>query len=204
MRLLCGFIAVGVWCLVVVSFVNVSRLSHTCVACRITRVDATCLGLTGFTLYPNECSQWYSAHVEPKHAHVWERGTCEYTSNVLGMPVSVSCSPGRFPIRLLHPSTQMRAYQHFEDPLEAKKLFESLTDEKTHDDRLDEHDDDRGHLTVRAIKEWESEGFPGTWDEWWARFYAKHVAEHEEWLTWFHANSGMNYWDWQKQRGKAE
>ena len=54
------------------------------------------------------------------------------------------------------PSTQMRVYQHFEDPLEAKKLFANLTDAKTHEDRLDEHDEDRGHLMVDAMREWES------------------------------------------------
>jgi hypothetical protein len=200
MRQLSGFIAFGVLALVVASAVQVSRLSHTCVACRLTRVDATCFGLTRSTYYENECSRWYSAHVEPVHAHVWERGTCRYTSNLLGAPVSVGCRPGHYPIRLLDPSTQMQVYLHFKDPLEAKKLFESLTDEKTHDDQLDEHDEDRGHLMVRAIQQWEAEGFPGTWAESWTRFYTKHVEEHKERLTWLHSDSGMNFRDWQKQK----
>jgi hypothetical protein len=103
---------------------------------------------------------------------------------------------------LLDPATQMRVYQHFKDPLEAKKLFASLTDAQTHDDRLDEHDDDRGHLTVKALAAWEAEGFPGPWDDWWRHFYAKHVEEHKEWLAWLHADSNMNFQDWQKQRTK--
>ena len=204
MRRLGGFIALGAFILTVASFVQVSRLSQTCVACRLTRVDATCFGLTRTTYEENECSRWFSGHVEPMHDHLWERGTCQYTSNLLGMPVSVGCRPGHYPIRLLDPSTQMLVYQHFKDPLEAKKLFESLTDEKTHDDRLDEDDEDRGHLTVSALQAWEAEGFPGTWEERWSRFYAKHVEEHKEWLTWLHADSNMNFWDWQKQRKKGE
>ncbi|HEV3162593.1 MAG TPA: hypothetical protein VGZ22_01035 [Isosphaeraceae bacterium] len=203
MRRLIGFIALGVLALLFAHHVQISRLSHTCVTCRLTRVDATCFGFTHSTYYPNECSQWYAAHVEPAHAHVWERGTCEYTSNLLGKPLFVGCNPGHYPILLLEPSTQMRAYQHFKDPLEAKRLFESLTDEKTYNDRLDAEDDDRGELTVRAIQEWESHGFPGTWAEWWARFSTKHAEERKEWLTWMHSDSDMNFWDWQKQRKKG-
>jgi hypothetical protein len=201
MRYLWSILALGVLALVAAWAIPVSRLNHTCVLCRLGRVDATCLGLTRSNYYENECSRWYAAHVEPSHEHVWERGTCCYESNLLGMPLSVGCRPGHYPIRKLDPDTQLRVYQHFGDPLEAKKLFAGLTDEKTHDDRIDEFDyEDRGHLTVRALKEWEAAGFPGTWGEYWGRFYAKHVAEHEEYLAWMKADSGLNFWDWQKTR----
>jgi hypothetical protein len=204
LRRLGGIVTFGVLALVIASCVQVSRLSHSCVVCRLHRVDATCLGLTHSTYSETDCSRWYAAHVEPQHVHVWERGTCQYTSNLLGMPASVGCSPGRFPIMLLSPTTQMKVYQHFQAPLEAKRLFANLTDAKTHGDRLDEEDEDRGHLTVDAIEAWESAGFPGEWGEWWDRFYAKHVEEHKEWLTWLHADSGMNFWDWQKQRKRKD
>jgi hypothetical protein len=46
-------------------------------------------------------------------------------------------------------------------------------------------------------------GFPGTWREWWDGWWAKHVAEHKEWLEWLHDDSGLNFWDWQKQRKAA-
>jgi hypothetical protein len=202
-RQLFGIIALGGFALVVASCIPVSRLSHTCVACRLDRVDATCFGFARSTYYENECSLWYAAHVEPVHAHTWERGTCCYESNLLGKPLSVGCRPGHYPIRLLDSSTQMRVYQHFKDRLEAKRLFESLTDEKTYNDRLEE-DEDRGHLTVRALQAWEAEGFPDTWEQWWSRFYAMHFEEHKEWLTWLHSDSNMNFWDWQKQRKKGD
>lgn len=204
MRRFSWIIAMGVLALMIASVIPISHLSHTCVACRLARVDATCLGFTRSSYYPNECTQWYSGHVEPEHAHVWERGTCLYTSNLLGLPMSVGCSPGRYPIRLLDPSTQMRVYQHFKDPLQAKALFESLTDEKTHDDRLDEDDEDRGHLMVRAMNEWEAQGFPGTWDEWWAGFHARHVEQHKEWLTWLRESTNMNFREWQMQRKRGD
>jgi hypothetical protein len=196
--------AIGVLALVVAWNVPVAHLRQTCVVCRLHRSDRTCLGLTRSTYSDNECSRWYAAHVEPQHAHTWERSTCVYESNLLGISMRVGCRPGRYPICLLDPSTQLGVYRHFKDPLEAKKLFEGLTDAKTYNDRLDEDDEDRGHLTVGAIREWESAGFPGTWGEWWSRFYAKHVEEHKEWLTWLHADSDLNFSDWQKQRKKPE
>src|SRR3954471_3543829 len=152
--------------------IPVTKLSHTCVLCRLNRVDSSCLGLTLPSYYENECSRWYEAHVERSHGHIWEQGTCCYETNLLGMPRSVGCSPGHYPIRLLDPATQKRVYEHFKDPLDAKALFAGLTDAKTHHDQIDEFDFwDRGHLTVRAIEDWEASGFPGTWDAWWGRYY---------------------------------
>ena len=116
--------------------------------------------------------------------------------NALGQPIGVGCRPGHYPIRLLSPSTQLQVYQHFKDRQKAKELFANLTDAKTHNDRLDEHDQSKGHLIVRSIKEWEVAGFPGTWDDWWSQWWDNHVAEHNEWLVWLHADSGLNFWDW--------
>ena len=195
-----AIIVLAVLGLTFASSVQVSQLRQSCVICRLYRIDTTCFGLTHSAYSETDCSRWYASHIEPRHVHVWERGTCFYTTNLLGTPTSVGCSPGHFPIMLLAPTTQMKVYQHFQDPVSAKRLFASLTDAKTHNDRLDEHDEDRGHLTVEAIEAWEAAGFPGKWDDWWDRFYAKHVEEHQEWLSWFHADSNMNFWDWQKQR----
>ncbi len=49
-----------------------TSLSHTCVLCRLGRVDTTLFGLTHSTFYENECSRWYPANVELSHAHIWE------------------------------------------------------------------------------------------------------------------------------------
>jgi hypothetical protein len=181
-------------------FVPVTHEGSTCVLCRAYRRQTTYAFMPVTSHEENQCSRWYAAHVEPRHAHVWERGTCVYESDLWGSPRSVACSSGHFPIWLLPPETQMAAYQHFQDPLEAKALFAGLTDARIHDDRLDEHDDDKGHLIVKAIEEWAAAGFPGTWQAWWDAWWAKHVAEHKEWLEWLHADSDLNFWDWQKKR----
>jgi hypothetical protein len=148
----------------------------------------------------NECSKWYRDHIEPDHSHIWEPGTCARLLNGLGQPMGFGCRPGHYPIHLLDPWTQMRVYQHFKDPAKAKALFAGLTDEKTHEDRLDEHDDSKGRLIVRAIEEWEGAGFPGTWEVWWDRWWTRHVAEHKEYLTWLKSDSGLNFWEWKERR----
>jgi len=74
----------------------------------------------------------------------------------------------------------MNVYQHVKDRQKAKELFSNLTDAKTYHDRLDEHDETKGHLIVSSIAEWEIAGFPGTWDDWWNRWWDKHVAEHKQ------------------------
>ena len=131
-----------------------SSLSYTCVLCRLGRVDTTLFGFKRSTYHENECIRWYPQNVEPSHTHIWERGTCRTLLNVLAQPMGVGCQPGRYPILLLSPSTQMNVYQHIKDRQKAKELFGNLTDAKTHDDRLDKHDESKGHLLVRSIKEW--------------------------------------------------
>jgi hypothetical protein len=180
-----------------------SSMSYTCVLCRIGRVEKTWFGLKSTSSYDNECSRWYPNNVEPSHTHVWERGTCMRLLNGLGRPKGFACSPGRFPIWLLSPSTQMNVYEHFEDRQKAKELFSNLTDAKINDDRLNEHDDYKGHLIVRSIEEWEVAGFPGTWDDWWNRWWDKHVAEQKERMAWIHSHSKTSFEEW-KERQKAD
>jgi hypothetical protein len=175
------------------------RASRTCLICRLTREDTTHAQRTTTKYEENECSRWYAANVEPHHNHVWEASTCVFISAPDGRSSSVACNPGHYPIWLLSPDTQLTVYQHFKNPIEARDLFLSLADAKTHNDRL-EHDQDKGHLIVDALEEWEAAGFPGTWKKWWETWYAKHVEEHKEYLTWLHARSGLNFWDWQRQR----
>lgn len=55
------------------------------------------------------------------------------------------------------------------------------------------HDESRGHLIVEAICEWEAAGFPGTWADWWGRWWDEHVAEYAEWREWFDSDSGLNF-----------
>jgi hypothetical protein len=196
-------IFVGVFLVLVFGSVKAgTSRSVTCVICRLGRTETTLFGWKRSTYQENECSLWYPKNVEPTHTHIWEEGTCTTLLNALGQPIGVGCRPGHYPILGLSPSTQMSVYKHFEDRQEAKELFSNLTDAKTYDDRLDEHDESNGHLIVSSIEDWQIAGFPGTWDEWWHRWWKNHVAEHNEWLDWLHSDSKTSFWDW-KERQKA-
>jgi hypothetical protein len=179
-----------------------SSTTYTCVVCRLGQVEKTVLALKSSSFYENECSRWYQQNVEPNHTHIWERGTCTKMLNGFGQSMGFACMPGHFPIWMLSPSTQMNVYQHFNDRRKAKELYTNLTDAKTHHDRLDEQDESKGDLIVKSMTEWEAAEFPGTWDDWWTRWWDKHVAERKEWLEWLHSGCKISFWEW-KDRQKA-
>lgn len=178
------FVAVGGLALLVVPNVVVTRLAFSCVVCRLLRLDRTCLGVTRSVYEENECSRWYPTHVEPSHVHNWERGSCQLLTTLSGRPLAVACRSGCSPVRTLEPSTQMRFYQHFENPREAKALFEGFAGETV---RFDDFGIVRGIFMAQAIREWEARGFPGTWDEWRVRFF----AEHKGWDAGLRSTKGM-------------
>jgi hypothetical protein len=178
---------------------TMTRKSRTCLICRLTQVDTASAGQTTTNYEENACSRWYVAKVEPKHAHVWEESTCTVVSNLDGSHWFVKCNPGHFSIWQLNPETQLAVYQHFKSPAEARDLFLSLADAKTCNDRL-ERDKTKGHLIVDALEEWEAAEFPGTWKEWWQKWYAEHVKEHKEYLTWLQSHSHLSFSGWQRLR----
>lgn len=201
MRWIGGAIALGFLALLAAWNVPVrTEVGYTCVVCRLARADFIVFGIARSEYRPTECSRWYSEHVEPSHAHVWEPGTCAVTKNIFGRWLEIGCRPGHYPIHRLDADVQMRVYQHFKDPLEARRLFENLTDEKTYNDRLDEDDENRGQLTVDALKEWDSCGFPGTWGEWWDDFHARHVQGREDLAAWHKADTHLKFDEWRKRR----
>ncbi len=102
----------------------------------------------------------------------------------------------------LDPDTQLAVYQHFKNPIEARNLFAGLTDAKTYDDRLEEDLYSKGDLIVKAMEGWKEEGFPGTWESYWEKFYSQHKKEHGEWLTWLKSDSNMSFWDWKEKQAQ--
>jgi hypothetical protein len=168
-----GLSAVGFLALLAAWNVPVqSTLGYTCVICRLERWDSTLFHFTRSAYNPTECSRWYAEHVEPSHGHVWQRRSCEVRKTLLGMRVGFACGYGS-PIHLLPSDAQMRAHQHFENPFEAKRLFEGLAIAKTRDGRVDGRALDHVGIAVEALSAWEIRGLPGDWDEWWAGFLAR-------------------------------
>lgn len=154
------WVARGVLALAAAWCVEVARSSYTCAVCRLLRVDTECLGIVRSRYSENECSRWYVAHVEPTHGHVWRQGACTRLNNLFGVRTGFACRRDD-PVWQIPPLFQQQIYQRFQDPREAKALFQNLSDADARDDR--------GRPTVRALVEWEAQGFPDTWDLWWAR-----------------------------------
>jgi hypothetical protein len=183
-----------------------SRSYSTCVLCRLNRNDTRFFGVTRSSYEENDCTRWYHAHVDPAHAHIWERGSCTTLLNGIGIPIGVRCAAGYFPILSLDPSTQLRVYQHFPDPKRAKALFASLTHEKADRQRREQGVESTGVLIVRALNDWDTAGFPKSWDDWSDRWWQEHVKEHNEAITSMRSGSGLSFWDSQKPKNseKAE
>lgn len=108
------------WCLL--GLASPSRRPSTCSICRMESVDHLWLGLRWSDLEENDCSRWYRGHVERSHPHAWvQRGYCRRTG-IPGLSGGYACVVGG-PITGLSRRVQVNIYRHFEDQLEAKKLF---------------------------------------------------------------------------------
>lgn len=158
MKNVLGWAVLGLVSVFVASFL-VAKTEHasTCLICREARTEWDYLGLRWSRRTGTDLSRWYAARVEPEHAHLWERGPCYYETNIWGSSLGSGCRADRHPIWALSPATQKAVTMKFADPLAAKALFAGFVREG-----------DRGRGVVRALGEWESAGFPGTWDGWWA------------------------------------
>lgn len=135
------------------------RLRHTCVVCRLERIDFH-WELRKATTEINEtaCSRWYSTNVEPNHDHDWSPSATTVWFNYYGQACGAGDNDecrGRA-IRRLTPDDQIAVYQHFDDPFEAKALFVSLTDKSLFKDRFD-------FAIAESLRTWVQSGCVGRW-----------------------------------------
>ncbi|MGC8641796.1 MAG: hypothetical protein ACP5XB_18160 [Isosphaeraceae bacterium] len=129
-----------------------SRRPYTCAVCRANKLNKQLLGLRWSTQEETDCSRWYSAHVEPAHHHVWVPCTYCRHFGIPGVYGGYSCVVGG-PLTGLSRKVQIQIYQHFQNPLEAKRLFIQLG--RNCPDRI-----------WQALMDWVEEGYSGTWAEW--------------------------------------
>jgi hypothetical protein len=141
-------------------FPGCSRRPYTCAVCRLDKVDHGCFGLRWSTREETDCSAWYRQNVERAHAHSWVECTHCRRFGVPGVWGGYGCFVGG-PITGLSRIVQIDIYQHFDDRLEAKRLFARLG-------RMD----DEGHRRWDALMEWVDAGYPGTWRDWWEKHRA--------------------------------
>jgi hypothetical protein len=131
-----------------------SRRPYTCAVCRMDRVDQGCLGLTWSSEKETDCSRWYESNVERAHVHSWVEGTHCRRFGIPGLYGGYGCRIGG-PLTGLSRTVQIEIYRHFEDRLEAKRLFI----------RLGQMDGDC-YRTFHALMEWVGHDYPGKWHDW--------------------------------------
>jgi hypothetical protein len=133
------------------------RRPYTCAVCRADRVDQSCFGLEWSRQQETDCSLWYASNVERTHSHSWVACTHCRRFGIPGLYGGYGCFIGG-PITGLSRTRQLEIYQHFEDRLEAKRLFIRLGQMQ-----------DEPHLALNSLMEWVGEGYPGTWHDWWEK-----------------------------------
>ncbi len=164
------FLTITEWAVVAVVLVVVTamlagtpawhRHRHTCVICRMERTDLTSpLGQTTSTFRETSCSKWYPAHVEATHDHLWAANPTMQSVNAYGEVGGAGDNeqrPGRAIWRLT-PEEQVEIYEHFSQPLQAKRLFISLLSLKVMHGRGD-------MAILGELRAWRDAGFDGDWD----------------------------------------
>jgi hypothetical protein len=154
---LIGSVGIAFLASCLLGFPGYSRRPYTCAACRADKVDYHLLGLTWSDQEDTDCSRWYRENVERSHAHAWIGCTYCRRFGIPGLTGGYACFVGG-PLTGLSRTVQMTIYQHFEDRLEAKRLFIRLGQTDAESPRLWE-----------ALMDWVDRGYPGTWHDWWER-----------------------------------
>jgi hypothetical protein len=129
----------------------------TCAVCREGKVESRFLGLSWASQAETDCSRWYRDNVEPTHPHAWAAHASCQRIGIPGLSSGFACSMGS-PIAGLSERVQVHIYEHFQDRLEAKRLFLSVA----------RRDDMSGHRW-EVLMAWVNANYPGNWQDWWEK-----------------------------------
>jgi hypothetical protein len=160
-RRLLGFALLAFLGLWLLGFPGCYHRPYTCAVCRMDRVDHHLLGLRWSRLEETDCSRWYRENVEQSLVHAWVKGTCCQRIGIPGLFGGYGCIIGG-PLTGLSRTVQTTIYEHFENRLEAKRLFIRLG-----------QTDDESYRTWKTLMGWVDEGYPGTWHDWWEQHRAE-------------------------------
>ncbi len=153
-RRLSGLVCIALAILWSLGFSPYSRRPFTCAVCRANTLDNNFLGLRWSSQEDTDCSRWYSENVERFHTHAWIGCTYCRRFGISGLGGGYACFVGG-PLTGLSKKVQMTIYQHFEDPLEAKRLFIHLG-----------QPDAEGNRLWESLMGWVDQDCPGTWHDW--------------------------------------
>lgn len=115
---------------IVLSGTEVGKSSHyTCALCRASRTYRITFGRVSEQIEENSCSNWYAAHVEEHHEHLWVYSGSSIGFNIFGQAISVS-DRTRNPLWRISPEAQMEIYSHFKNVQFARNLFSILANKR--------------------------------------------------------------------------
>ncbi len=119
------------------------------------------------------------ARIEPWHEHLWEPDPNIADFNLFGQRIGGGTgAPRKFRIYDLTPSQHQRFLEHVANIKALKSLLASIINIKDQITENEPGEDGKGIVLVLAIVDWEKAGYPGTWDDWWARYWER---EKESW-----------------------
>jgi hypothetical protein len=150
---------------------------YICSMCQMGRGVRTFFARTRSVCHATEFSDWYSAHIEPQHEHLWEPRANIAIFNLFGQCIGGGTGASRkIPIYVLTPSQHQRFLEHVANIEALKTLFAGVITKQPYDGEPME--DGKGFVVVQAILDWEKAGYPGAWDDWWAQYWER---EKESW-----------------------
>ena len=144
---------------IVLSGTEVGKSSHyTCALCRASRTYRITFGRVSEQIEENSCSNWYAAHVEEHHEHLWVYSGSSIGFNIFGQAISVS-DRTRNPLWRISPEAQMEIYSHFKNVQFARNLFKHIGEQE-------KEPFIEAEKTVGSLLSWRSAGFPNSWEQW--------------------------------------
>jgi hypothetical protein len=156
-----------------------SKKGYFCSVCRMGRGVSTFFGKTRSVCHATEFSDWYSAHIEPQHEHLWDPEANIVIYNLFGQVIYGGTGASRkIPISILTPSQHQRFLEHVANIKALKSLLASIINIKNQITENEAGEDGKGIVLVLAIVDLEKACYPGTWDDWWARYWER---EKESW-----------------------
>ncbi|MGD1000377.1 MAG: hypothetical protein ABSA67_06725 [Candidatus Brocadiia bacterium] len=136
-----------------------SSSHYTCALCRARRTCRITFGHVSEQIQETSCSNWYAAHVEEHHEHLWVYSGSTVRLNIFGQAISVGDQTTRNPIWRISPEEQMEIYGHFKDLQVARKLFSHIGEQQ-------KEPFTEAERTVDSLLSWREAGYPNSWEQW--------------------------------------
>jgi len=144
----------------------ISETYFKCAICGMRHTEQRVTG-AGFLVSswerPTTCSDWYQAHIEPEHEHVWVRNSFARLNNVFGQTMLVqqlsSLASGPFSWLFLSEDRHLELYKNSPSPDQMRSVLLSLAHFEPYDSKAYQAQQE----TFKKLDEWIGSGMKSTW-----------------------------------------